>query len=313
MDILDLLSTDKDVSGQTIAEKLSVSRAAVHKRIERLREQGYRIVGGNNLGYRIIARPSRLVADEIKRHVAPSTPVPDITIYPETTSTQSVAKGFAAKDAPEWMLVAAEKQTGSYGRMQRQWESSEGGLWFSFILRPFLLPERVPQITLLASIAICRAIENNYNYSPMIKWPNDILLKGKKLAGILTEMSAEIGRVNWLVIGVGINVNNFLSPNLINEAVSLGAVTGSTIDRSELLGAFLNEFHCLYSDFLRNGFRSVSVEYNRRSVLAGKRISVDGGDGVHAGIVEKIDDDGYLWLKTDDGVRKVVVGHVTIL
>jgi BirA family biotin operon repressor/biotin-[acetyl-CoA-carboxylase] ligase len=315
MEILELLSAGKSVSGEIIARKLKISRAAVHKRVTRLRDTGYAIEGEKNVGYRLVSRPDRILPEEINRHLDEfGTRVNGVRCFPSMRSTQTLAKELAWRGEKEWSLVVAEKQTGSYGRFQRTWVSPCGGLWFSLILRPLASPDCVPPLTLVASLALCRAIEREVGLRPGIKWPNDLLIDGKKIAGILTEMSAEVGRVNWVVIGIGLNVNNSLSRTLLKEAGSLRGVLGRPVDRCRLLAAFILEMGRLYRQFLAGGFGAFAREYNGRLMLVGKDVSIDTGERVVTGRVEQVDGDGHLRLKTPaGGSEKIVVGNVTIL
>jgi BirA family biotin operon repressor/biotin-[acetyl-CoA-carboxylase] ligase len=314
MEILEILLPGKAVSGETIARRLKLSRAAVHKRILKLRAQGYVIDGERNVGYRLVNRPDRILPEEVRRQLAErGVAARDVRCLETVGSTQIAAKELAENGAAEWTTVVAERQTGSYGRLGRVWTATEGGLWFSFILRPRLSPEAVPPLTLVASLAMCRAIEREYDIRTAIKWPNDLMLDGKKVAGILTEMSAEIGRVNWVVIGIGLNVNNPVPRGLTDVAAPLGRSFGKPLDRCRLLAAFLREMGMLYALFQQQGFGTFAHEYNVRSLLRGKDISLSAGGRSITGRVVQIDGDGYLRLKTRSGRNeRIVIGDVTL-
>jgi BirA family biotin operon repressor/biotin-[acetyl-CoA-carboxylase] ligase len=312
MHILEILNTDSFISGEEIAKLLKISRAAVHKQITRLRGAGYNIEGAQNLGYKLVSRPDIITPEELKHYLKKNGVTEhSIFYFNETVSTQDEAKNIAEKDIKFPALVIAERQTGSYGRLRRQWISDEGGLWFSLALKPEIEPDRIPQITFVASLAVCRAVEIAFGLSPQIKWPNDVMLNGKKFAGVLTEISAEVGKLNWVIVGIGINVNNPIPDSLKGSAVSLLEATEEKINRAEFLSIVLSEFYGLYALFLEKGFSGFQKEYNQQSMLIGSRVSVDTGDGVVEGVAQKIDANGYLWVKAPDNkIEKIIAGDV---
>ena len=266
--------------------------------MQKLRKAGYGIDGARNTGYMLVSRPDLVTPEELKYYFKRNgVGGHSIFYFPVASSTQDEAKKIAGGDAALPAIVIAERQTGSYGRRRRQWSSPEGGLWFSLVLKPDMLPDKIPQITFAASLAVCRAVEIGLGLDPLIKWPNDVTLDGKKFAGILTEMSAEVGRLNWVVIGIGIDANNSVPPELKRTAVSLSEIAGHKICRAEFLAGVLSEFYGLYDVFLEKGFAGFEKEYNKRSLLAGAVVKVDTGDEVIEGKVQKIDADGYLWIK----------------
>jgi len=311
MDILDILKTDEQVSGESIARMLNISRSGVHKKMQKLRKLGYGITGTNKSGYLLVSRPDIIDMEELKYYFRKyGVPKHAIHCYSSVGSTQDEAKTVAEKGGEFPAIIIAEKQTGSYGRRRREWAAPEGGLWFSLVLKPSISPEKIPQITFAASLAVCRAVEVMLGLSPLIKWPNDVTLNGKKFSGILTEMSAEVGRLNWVIVGIGIDVNNSIPAVLKNTAVNLSAAAGKKINRPELLASVLSEFYGLYEIFLTKGFEGFRKEYNKKSLLNGAEVNVDGGDGVINGIVRDIDGDGYLRMKTGIKMVKIIAGDV---
>jgi BirA family biotin operon repressor/biotin-[acetyl-CoA-carboxylase] ligase len=313
MDILTILAEKEHSSGEDMAARLGISRAAVHKRIQKLREKGYCIRGEKNSGYSLVSRPDLLLPEELRRYLDKTNLIKKIIYNTEIPSTQITAKEHAGEPDSDGTLVIAERQTMPYGRMRRQWFASEGGIWFSLVLKPALLPDRIPHMTFVMSLALTRAINRICSLPAKIKWPNDITIHGKKCVGILTEISAEVGRLNWVVIGVGVNVNNLLPEALREDAVSLSSLTGSSVNRTELCAAILEEFGLIYSRFCAEGFALFEKEYNAQSALVGKKITIDTGQETYHGTVEKIDTDGYLWLNPGDGpVRKIMVGTVIL-
>lgn len=291
---------------------LKISRAGVHKQIKKLRLAGYGIKGTTNSGYILESRPDLVTSEELKYYFDKSAlPRHTVFYYPETGSTQDEARLIAGKDIYFPAIAVAEEQTGSYGRRRRAWLAPKGGLWFSLVLKPDIQPDKIPQITFAASLAVCRAIEKMLGLSPLIKWPNDVTLGGKKIAGILTEMSAEVGKLNWVIVGAGVNVNNSVPDAVSGIAGSLCEAAGRSIGRAELLAGILSEFYALYGVFLEKGFSGFIKEYNDRSLLTGKYVRVDTGDGIAEGKALKVDKDGYLWLASPGQKSvKIMAGDV---
>lgn len=312
MDILYLLSTKKNISGEEIARTLNISRAAVHKKIIRLRKQGYRIIGHKNIGYSLLFKPDLLLPEEIKYYLNKNNEFgKSILYYSKIDSTQTKAKILANNGEQEGTLIISETQGEGYGRQKRKWFSPRGGIWLSIILKPNIYPEYVPQITLLLSIAVCRAIEYLLDINTKIKWPNDIMLKNKKLGGILTEMSAEVGKTNWIVTGLGLNANNKILYSLESKAVSLYDILKKKINRAQLVGEIINIFYKMYKDYCKNGFSKFKKEYNGLSYIISKKIKIIDTDRTLSGTAQEVDDDGYLWLKLDNGDEfKIISGEV---
>jgi BirA family biotin operon repressor/biotin-[acetyl-CoA-carboxylase] ligase len=315
MRILDILSTGVFVSGEEIAREMKVSRAAVHKHMEKLRQRGYGIRGEKKRGYALVSRPDLLSPEEVLPLLGAGALFGrNIIHHEETVSTQLDAKALADEGAPEGTMVAAERQSGGYGRLKREWRAPAGGLWFSVVLRPDMEPDRIPQITLMTSVSLACSLENALGAKAEIKWPNDLVAGGRKIVGILTEMSAEVGKTNWVVTGIGLNVNNRLPESLRQSAVSLGALLERRIHRPELLAALLKGLEKDYRRFCADGFAPFAAEYNRRACLQGQRIAVESAGKALEGRVQNIDTDGYLWLKTDDGkAAKIIAGNITLL
>lgn len=319
MELLSILKDDEFISGQTIAGDLGVTRAAVHKEVSRLRRQGYAVIAEKNRGYMLKSRPDCVAPEEIRRHLPPAHAWgKHIHYFPSTASTQLTAKELAFAGAGDGTLIVAEQQTAGYGRLQRRWSSPAGGLWFSLIVRPRIRPDAVARLTLACSLVLSQTIEKMCGVPSLIKWPNDLVVPGGrppafgKLAGIITEMSAEIDRVSWVAIGIGLNVNNLLPAPGAGQAVSLATLNKTPVERARLLSLFLTDFEAAYRRFCRDGFASFAGEYNRRSFLAGKNIEIDTGGAVARGTVASIDADGFLLLRLPDGsVERIIAGTVT--
>ena len=314
MNLLSILSSKDYISGQKIAGYLCISRAAVHKQINQLKKHGYKIKSHKTLGYLLTFKPDLITPEELKLVLGENFVFARQIIYREEfASTQIAAKKLAEDKLGEGTLVICERQSGAYGRLKRPWAAPQGGLWFSLILRPNILPDKVPQITLSMSIAIARVLRRDYNIEALIKWPNDIMVNNKKLCGILTDMSAEVGNTNWVVAGVGLNVNNAIPKNLKNTAISLKEVLGKEINRPKLLSHILTDFSNIYDNLRKKGFASFKDEYDSYAYLTGKEIKVKTANAIITGVAKEVDSDGYLLIKTSNGIFKVISGDATIV
>ena len=315
--ILQILSADKDAfhSGQDICEQLGVSRAAVWKAINSLRDEGYEIEAVRNRGYRLLTRPDRLTAEEISAALQTSWAGCDIRFFQETGSTNQVIKKLAEDGAKEGTLAVAEMQTSGRGRLGRAWSSPAGnGIWMSLLVKPVIAPYQASMLTLVMAVSIRRAIEKITGLSCEIKWPNDIIADGKKICGILTEMSAETDRINYIVIGCGINVQNETFPEEIKEvATSVFAQTQKKTDRAALIAACLKEFESCYDLFLKTeDMTGLLDEYHEHLVNRNKRVCVLDPKGEYRGIARGINKEGELLVETADGLRSVSSGEVSV-
>lgn len=290
------------LSGTELAQALGVSRAAVHKRIEKLRASGERIIGTQRVGYRWTGSADSWTPSALRRGW-----VTDVVSFATVGSTQDEAKNRAAGGAPEGTLVVADRQTAGRGRWDRVWVSPRGGLWYSLILRPAIAPDRCPALTLVAALDWVRVLRRR-GLDARVKWPNDVWVGEKKVAGILTEMSAETDRIHWVVMGVGVNVNN--RPPAAVEAASVSQWIGP-VSRQDLLSDWLARFARSYRRFVRSGFGPFQGDYNRWSLLQGRRIRLEGTVAME-GQVLGVDGFGRLRLKTARGVQTCVGGEVTV-
>lgn len=241
------------VSGEKISEELGITRSAVWKHMNALKRDGYDITSCPSKGYVLDEAQDKLSPAQIAKHVPGK-----LYFYKSTTSTNDEAK--RTKDAPDKSVFIAETQTAARGRLGRSWASRGNGLWMSIYLKPDIPPCNIAQLTLIAGIAVSRVIENS-----KIKWPNDILIDGRKVCGILTEMTAEADRITSVIIGIGINVNTeTFSIDLIRKATSLYIETKVKQDRNEFAGRILDEFWSVYDEYVKNGFREFKREYKIR-------------------------------------------------
>jgi BirA family biotin operon repressor/biotin-[acetyl-CoA-carboxylase] ligase len=309
MSIIEILSTEKYISGSEIGRFLGISRDAVHKRINRLRQIGYTIKSSSK-GYIIVKKCKFFNEYEIESNLKkPLNICKTIKYYKETVSTQTIVKKFAEEDFGEGLVIIAEKQTKGYGRIKRVWSSNEGGLWFSLLLKPVIRPNESSKLSLLFSIALNRIIEKKYKISSEIKWPNDILIRGKKVAGIIIEMSVEQNIINWVAAGIGVNINNSLPEDLKNTSISIKEILKREIDRAKFLAAFLTEFESLYSNFQKDGFKQFLEEYNSKVAYKDALVTVDSGyNNTITGKNFGIDESGRLTIKTKSRLEKIMSG-----
>jgi BirA family biotin operon repressor/biotin-[acetyl-CoA-carboxylase] ligase len=311
-----LRAADGALSGEELARRLGCSRAAVWKRVAGLRRQGYKIEGRHADGYALAGTPDRLGPGELAPYLTGTWR--DIRWQAEVDSTQRVARELARAGAAEGTTVIAERQTAGRGRLGRQWHSPAGlNLYTSIILRPTLVPSAVPQIALVVGVAVAAAVAEETGLRPAIKWPNDVLLDGYKVAGVLTEMDSEVDRVHYVVAGVGVNLNTPKSgfpPELRTKASSLMLVTGRPIDRAAFTGRLLAALEARYGLFLSEGFgKSVRTEWESYSCLTGTEVQVATPDGDRSGRVLGLDHDGALKLETaDHATVRIVAGEVTV-
>lgn len=315
--ILELLRNagDEYISGEEIASQLGVSRTAVWKHIQELREAGYDIVSHSRSGYSLREAPDLLLPSEVQHGLRTKYMGRKIVYYEEISSTNLEAKKLAAEGAPEGTVVVSEAQNTGRGRMERGFFSPKGkGIWFSVILRPQFLPQEAPKCTLLAAVSVARAMKK-FGLKAGIKWPNDILYEGKKLVGILTEMNAEMDRINYIVIGTGINVN--IMPEDFPEdirgiATSLAIMKGSTLPRVPFFQAVLQAMEELYDLVCTEGFAPVLEEWKHYTITLGQEVRVIGIRETFSGVAADIDAEGALLVDTPEGRHRVLAGDVSI-
>ena len=317
--ILSALRAHPDgMSGAQLAEQLGISRAAIWARIEELRRLGYDIEASPHVGYRLVSSPDALHADDLFARLGKTKVIGrDIQVFEQTTSTNDVMEKLARDGVKEGVVVFAESQTKGRGRLGRKWISPERkGLWFSVLLRPNLRPQEATQLTVASATALRRAIAAETGLQPEIKWPNDILIGGKKVAGILTELSAELDRVKHIILGIGVDVNldaDGLPVELRKTATSLKIEAGEMICRAELAVAIL---HSLDDDYARIGagkFAALADEWESHCATIGKNVTVLIGDRKIRGRAESLDDDGALLVRTEHGhLERIIGGDVTL-
>lgn len=306
------------VSGADLAQQLGMSRAAVWARIEELRKLGYEITANPHQGYRLLSTPDALHADDLLARLPNNQIVGrDIRVFEETNSTNDVVEKLARDGVKEGVVVFAESQKKGRGRLGRQWLSpARKGLWFSVLLRPDLRPQAATQLTVVAATALARAIRKQTNLTPEIKWPNDILLRGKKVAGILTELSAEVDRIRYVIMGIGVDVNltsTELPPELRKIATSLRIESGQSVSRPELAAAVLRELDVDYARVCAGQFEALATEWEEQCTTIGRRVTIRSGDRAQSGVAESLDSEGALLLRTQHGrLERIIGGDVTL-
>ena len=305
------------VSGERLSSALGISRAAIWKHIRRLRQEGYEIEAQRAKGYRLKGSPKGFSPMEIVAALPEGTIWKGIHFFERVGSTNDIALQLARGGAPEGELVIADEQTKGRGRMGRRWHSPKGmNLYFSFILRPPLPPSHVPLITLMASLALAEAMEGVAEVRPQIKWPNDLLLGGKKVAGILTEADAQMDLVKFVIVGVGVNVNmrrEEMPGELRSFSTSLLLERGEEVNRLTLLLAFLKDFDKWYRTFVRGEREEVLRKWEERSAVRGRRVEVVFLDEEIRGVAQGLDRDGALLVRTEEGeMRRVVAGDLKV-
>jgi len=310
-----LQETDDFVSGGKLAKEFGLSRTAIWKHIHSLMSDGYEIESVTNKGYRLISSPDIINYDEIKDELETKIIGRSIYHYKTIDSTNKKAKELAPK-VEEGTVVVSEEQTSGRGRLGRSWNSKmTKGIYTSIIVKPKTEPDKVAKLTLLAAAAVFQAFKE-IGIDSTIKWPNDILVKGKKVAGILTEMNCELGIINHIVLGIGINVNhNYddIPEDLREKATSLKIETGEQIDRKHLFSILLNHLDELYIPFETTGDFETALDICRdNSAVIGVDILVVQGHKTREGRAISINHNGELMVHFEDGLEPVLSGEVSI-
>lgn len=317
--ILELLrkSGERPLSGEEISRQLEVSRTAIWKHIQTLKNEGYDIESVPKKGYILKESPNRLFPQEILSRLQTRWLGHNICYRDSIDSTNTLAKGLANEGCPNGLVVVAEEQGAGKGRLSRGWISPYAkGIWFSVVLKPPFLPQEASKCTLLAAVAVVKAVNKIADVHAAIKWPNDILLMGRKLVGILTEMNAEFGHINYVVIGTGINTNatpDDYPEDVKDIAVSVADAATEQFTRVDLLCDILKNMEDLYEKALLDGFAPILEEWRKYSCTLGQEVKVMAPDCTYFGKAEDIDEDGLLIVRKVDGtLEKVMAGDVSI-
>lgn len=297
---------DSYLSGQYLADLIGCSRTAVWKHMEELRKEGFKLEAVSRKGYRIVGTPERISADEIRLGLRTEFMGENIHYLESVDSTQKIAQQLAYNNAPEGTAILAEEQVSGRGRLDRKWHSPKySGIWMSLILRPNIPVTRAPQLTLLTAVAVVQAIEDETHLNPEIKWPNDILLHGKKVTGILTELQAEADQIHSIIIGIGINVNQKVEDfpvELQGIASSLFIEKGEQISRAALIRSIFMHFEKLYLLFLEEGFLPIKILWESYAISMGKVLKARTLSNTIEGTALGITDEGVLMLEDKNGM-----------
>lgn len=310
--VLHLLKKNQGyVSGEEISHLLGISRSAIWKHIQELRVLGYDIVAVPHLGYQLLSSPDRLFASEVSRGLNTKIMGKKIFYFDTVSSTMDIAVQLGMKGLPEGTVVLAETQTKGRGRLGRVWFSPKyKGIYLSLLLRPRILPNEAPALTLLAAVSICESIKEVIDLETRIKWPNDIIIHNKKVAGILTELSAEMDEIRFVVVGIGLNVNNDKKSSLAS-ITSLKEQKKESINRIILLQEILRKIELNYQLFHEGSSTSIIEKWRRYNLTLNKRVRVTCHKKHIEGTAIDIDADGGLLVRNDSGlVEKVMAGDV---
>ncbi|MHC1631757.1 MAG: biotin--[acetyl-CoA-carboxylase] ligase [Methanotrichaceae archaeon] len=294
------------MSGAKIAIEQGVSRAAIWKQIQSMRAEGYEIESSTKKGYRLLARPDLLHSELIKNGLRTKFVGKTIHCYPAISSTNAVAKEMASS-AQDGTVVLAEVQTEGRGRMNRSWGSPSGGVWMSVILKPEMPPSLASRINIAASLAVARAIFGLYGLDVGIKWPNDLTIKERKVCGILTEISAEMDQLNYVVVGMGINAN--VDPSQFQSewnATSLSEELGQDVSKVKLVQQILFEIEQAYKEMIVS-FEKVNSEWSDRSTTLGRRVRIISRTCKFECQAIALDEDGTLRVRDDNGTETRVL------
>ena len=296
-----LKSSDGFVSGEELGERLGVSRSAVWKEIRSLRNDGYNIEAVTNRGYVLRDIGDVLNSSEINTIKEGCVIGKDVVCYNDVDSTNSVCKIEALNGAEEGMVIVAETQSGE-------------GVYMTVLLRPDIDPSKLSSITLSAGLAVCEALNKDFGLKTQIKWPNDIILNGKKICGILTEMSGQLQKVDFVVVGIGINVNVINFPDEIKDkATSIFIETGEKFKRSPIAKSVLIHFDEIYKKFVEKGFAAIKEDYEKNCVNIGRKVRVISRESSFEALAVETSDNGELVVLCDNGQKKEVFsGEVSV-
>ncbi|HWQ29354.1 MAG TPA: biotin--[acetyl-CoA-carboxylase] ligase [Negativicutes bacterium] len=311
-------SNGQPISGEEISKRLGISRTAVWKHIKTLRSEGYNIESQTKNGYRLTGSPDRLTINELEPLLQTGF-VGRNVIYLETVdSTNTYAKRLAEGAFRDGTVVVAEEQDAGRGRLGRHWVSPAGkGIWMTLLLKPDILPTDAPKLTIVAVCSVARALHACCGLEAGIKWPNDIVANGRKLCGILTEMSAEEDEIKYVVVGIGINANlgsADFGPEVSAIATSVSMETGVEVPRKLIAAALLNEFEKAYTEFVKEGSIAFLLpEYRERSAVIGREVRIISRKGETTGEAVDINEEGQLLVRLQDGsIREIMSGEVSV-
>lgn len=313
-EILTMLAKGDVISGQQLSNTLDITRAAVWKRIEKLRSQGYPIESSRK-GYRLPPHADSLDPAYWQGQLSTVWAGRPKVIYDkEMTSTNTILKKAAQDGAEKGTLALCEMQTAGKGRLGRTWQAPAGqGIWCSLLLRPALAPDKAPLMTLCAALAMAQAVAKETSLAPKIKWPNDLVVNGKKVCGILLEMAGDLDQIEFIVVGTGLNTGLDAFPSdLKDKATSLEDALNHPVSRSPILLSYLAFMEQAVARVEQQGFQGIFPAYRALSCTLNSRVNVTGGV-VCQGIAVDMDEEGALIIKQDDGtISRVLAGDVSV-
>ena len=306
------------VSGEQVSEQLGLSRAAVWKAVDALRRKGYEIEARAGVGYRLVSAPDLVTEEEIRAFLGDDSR--EIHCFDEIDSTNNYLKKLAMTGAAHGTAAVADSQTAGRGRMDRVFQSPKGkGIYLSVLMRPQLPPQKLLPVTALCGVGVCRAVERVCGVQPQLKWPNDPVVNGRKLCGILTEMAleGETGRLQYLVLGVGLNVAQTaedFTPDVAAIATSVNEAAGKSVSRSALTAAMLEEIDAMYDALCRDDTAAYLEEYRARCVNLGKTVQLLRPDGSRETVTaEAVDEEFSLVVCHPDGRHETIrSGEVSV-
>ncbi|WP_054741657.1 biotin--[acetyl-CoA-carboxylase] ligase [Cellulosilyticum ruminicola] len=314
--VLKYLKEQKEyVSGEQISKKLGVTRASIWKIINKLKEEGYMIESSTKKGYKLMEVPNIITKEEVQSIIKTQCLGKNINYFSEIDSTNEIVKKLARKGEAEGTIVIADKQTAGKGRLGRVWESPSGvNIFMSILLRPQIKPDKASQITLIVGLAMCEAIREVTGLDARIKWPNDIVVNGKKVCGILTEMSAEIDCVNYVVVGIGVNVNQMEFSENLPHATSLKIEGGKEYQRGNIISVFFDKFESYYMAYKTDiTLEPILPAYKTYCITLADKVKII--DSIQEYIAEPVDvlADGSLVVKNEEGEEKrIFTGEVSV-
>lgn len=316
--ILEVLraKTHTYISGEQLSRELNMSRTAIWKHVNALRALGYRVEAITSMGYKLISAPALLLPLEIKNGLKTEFMGQNLYWEYEVVSTNTLALQLAEKGAPEGTVVISESQKQGRGRMGRTWVSQpEIGIYLSLILRPNFVPMKAPQITFMSAIAMVEALEQALGIHATIKWPNDVMINGKKVAGILTELKAEMECVHYVIVGIGINVNQTKFPRAFRDKVtSVCLEVKEKVSRVKIVQTLLQCLERWYGITLEDRGERTFERWRELSGTLGNRVEVNLGNEIVKGLATRLGPDGSLYLEPEAGVEKqILAGDVTMV
>jgi BirA family biotin operon repressor/biotin-[acetyl-CoA-carboxylase] ligase len=315
-EFLSLLGSEAGyISGQALAKKAGISRSAVWKQIKTLRRHGYSIESRHGLGYRLAGRTDLPVPWELARVLNTSFVGKQLVFRETADSTQNLAISLAGKPGSHGAVVIAEQQKSGRGRQKRKWLSPKGGVWLSVVLKPAIPTARITLLPFVAALAACDAIKAT-GLDARLKWPNDVMISGKKVAGILLDISAEADQVNYAVIGIGINANvDSAAVSARFDGIKVTSISdelGHSISRLDLTKSLLENLEQYYLEMEQRGPDAIIQKWKKNSDMLGRKIAVTQNDMTIHGVAADVNGDGSLLLRTDHGSVNVISGDIRV-